>query len=429
MKTIRIDPLLKPIQKKIILPGSLSISIRALIIASLIKGKVKLVNPLKSDDTYALVKALKVLGVDIKGGRNHFNVLGSIEDVKEKDYELNINLSGRSARMLLGLLCIVPGRKILTCAKEFKKRPIKDLVDALNSLGADIRYLEKKGHLPLQINSSTLYPGKVKMNGRISSQYFSTIMLIAPMVGSIEIDVLGTQVSKSFIDITINIMKKFGVEVLNKRYKQYVVENGQHYQNPGPLLIEPDATSASYFFAIAALTKSSIRILHLSPNSAQGDVRFVDILEKMGCVVIKNNEKKWIEVKGTDTLKAIEENMIDNPDIVQTLAIVAAFAKGKTRLRGIEHLKLKETDRITAVKKELSKMGIKVSASKDSLTIIGGNPKGVSIETYGDHRMAMAFAVVGTKIKNMVIKNPEVVSKSFPSFWKELGGITKIYEH
>lgn len=419
MNSIRIKPLSRPIQANVSIPGCLSYTVRALNLAAMANGSVKIQNALKSDDTYAMFNALKTLGIKVEEGPDYFIVHGSVEDVKDGQYTIDINISGRTARTLLALLCIIRGTKILTCKESFKKRPIADLVDGLRQLGANIEYVEQEGFLPVKITSTSLKPGTTKMNGSISSQYFSAIMMIAPKVGEIIIDVIGEQSSKPFIDVTISAMKNFGVEVKNYDYKRYYIDANQSYKSDN-YIVEADAISASYFFAIAAITKSTIRVLNLPHDSAQGDVHFADILEKMGCDVSKDEKERWIEVKGTDTLEGIEVNMNANPDTVQTLAIVAAFAKGTTHISGIHHLKIKETDRIEAPKNELRKMGVDVNTTDDEMVIIGGHPHGAYIDTYGDHRMAMAFAVAGTKIDGIVIKNPNVVSKSFPSFWKTL---------
>lgn len=417
---IKIKPLPKPITAEIALPGCIGYTIRALNIAAMTKGSVKIINPLKSDDTYAMEEALKTLGIKVEERKDCFIVHGDISEVIDKQYEININISGRTARSILALLCIVPGIKTVICKDSFKKRPIGDLVDGLRQLGARIEYLEKEDYLPVKILSSKLSSGKVKMKGNLSSQYFSAIMMVAPMIGDIKIDVIGKQASKSFIDMTIAIMKDFGVTVINENYKRYLVKADQRYKNPKEYIVETESTSASYFFGIAAITKSKVKVLHLSPDSKQGDIRFVDILEKMGCKVKKNKKEKWIEVEGTNKLVGITASLSDTPDQTQTLAVVAAFAKGITKIKDIEHLRLKETNRIESPKKELQKVGIHATSTKNSLTISGGQPHGKIIETYGDHRMAMAFAVAGTKISGIEIKNSKVVDKSFPSFWKKL---------
>lgn len=417
MKSIKILPLEHPIDKEITLPGCLSYTVRALALAAMTAGRVKIVNALKSDDTYAIFNAFKTLGIRVEEGSDFFVIEGDLRDIKEANYEININISGRSARTLLAMLCLVQGTKILTCEEGFKNRPVGDLVDGLMQLGAKIEYLEKEGYLPVKITSSQLRPGKVKISGAVSSQFVSAILMTAPLVGEMEIEVAGEQASKPFIDMTIEAMDFFGVRVINNNYRGYSVAGGQVYSKD-IYFVEPDAISASYFWSIAALTKSRIKILNLSPKSKQGDVRYADILEKMGCVVRKDAE--GIEVEGTDTLRGLSVDMGDMPDTAGTLMVTAAFAQGKTVISGLGNLKVKETDRIEGPRRELEKMGVHVESSDNSLTIVGGSPHGAVIDTYGDHRMAMAFAVAGTKIQDVVINDPDVVNKSFPKFWDKL---------
>jgi 3-phosphoshikimate 1-carboxyvinyltransferase len=419
MKQITIQPLPKKIDARVTVPGCLSYTIRALNIAAMTKGPVKIINPAKSDDTYTMINILKTLGITVKETADSFLVQGSIADVKEKDYRLNVNISGRTARTVLALLTIVPGTKTVTCDEGFKKRPVKDLVEGLRQLGAKIEYLEEVGFLPVKITSNKLNSGTVKMRGEISSQYFSAIMMIAPKVGEIIIEVLGDQSSKPFIDVTIETMKDFGVEVINHNYKKYLIKEGQKYHKD-EYIVEADAIAASYFWGIAAITGNKIIVKNLSPHSKQGDVNFSDILQTMGCKVTKNADENWIAVEGTQTLKGITIDMNANPDTVPTLAVVAAFAKGTTTISGIGHLKVKESDRIEAPKKELTKMGILAESTESTITIHGGNPQGSVIETYGDHRMAMAFTMAGKKIPGIKINNPMVVNKSFPKFWETL---------
>lgn len=420
MKQILIHPLKEEIHAEISLPGCIGYTIRALNIAAMTKGNVKILNPLKSDDTYKMFHALNDLGIQTEEGNDYFMVKGDISDVVNKEYMIDIGLSGRSARTILSLLCIVKGTKILTCDAGFKKRPVGGLVDGLRQLGAEITYLEKSGYLPLKITSDLLSPGTVSMEGETSSQYLSALMMIAPIIGDIEITVKGPQSSKPYIDMTIGIMSDFGIKVINNNYNQYKINALQTYMKPGVYYVEPEATSASYFFAIAAITKSIIKILGLNPASLQGDLGFVDILEKMGCSIKKNFKENWIEVEGTNMLKGVNVDMNNTPDLVPTLSVIAAFAKGKTKITNIAHAKVKETDRIESPKFELEKMGIKVVSTNNSLTVFGGIPHGENIQTYNDHRMAMAFAVAGVKIPGIVIRNPEVVNKSFPTFWDKM---------
>lgn len=419
MKQVRIQPLETPLHLSVDLPGSLTYTTRALNLAAMTKGVVRVENPLKSDDTYAMYNIIKDLGIDCLEEDNAFVISGDISQVQDKEYVLNSNISGRTTRTCLSLLCIVPGIKTLNCKEEFKKRPVGDLVDGLRQLGADIDYLEKEGHLPVRINSSELKAGKVSMNGEVSSQYFSSIMMIAPMLGEVEIEVIGEQTSKSYIDVTIEIMQDFGVEVVNNNYKSYLVKAGKQYQK-SVYEVETDASTACYFFSIAALTGSTIRVNNIIPDQGHADKRFADILGLMGCKVNKNKEEKWIEVTGVEQLQGVSVDMNSLPDQAQTLAVIAAFANGSTSITGLDNLKYKETDRIAAPEAELHKMGIRTESDDTTLKIYGGEPHGAEIDTYGDHRMAMAFAPAGCKIDGMIINDPMVVSKSFPEFFAKL---------
>jgi 3-phosphoshikimate 1-carboxyvinyltransferase len=420
MKKLAITPIPKSIHAEVSVPGSIGYTIRALNIAAMTKGNVKIINPLKSDDTYKMVSALKTLGIKIEEKNNYFLVKGHINDVKEKKYYIDIGLSGRTARTILALASIVKGEKIISCEAKFKNRPVSDLVEGLRELGAKIEYLEKNGFLPLKISSSRLESKNIEMKGDLSSQYFSALLMIGPMIGGIKIKVKGNQASKPFIDMTCDVMDKFGVVVQNKNYSEYIVKPDQTYKNPTEYIIEPEATSASYFFAFAAITGSTIRVLNLNPKSRQGDVAFADILQDMGCAVKKNVKHNWVEVKGGGKLFGKKFDMNGTPDLVPTLAIVAAFARGKTVMNNIAHVRIKESDRIDASKTELSKLGIAAESTKDSLIVTGSKIHGAEIDTHNDHRIAMSFALAGTKIPGVVINNPNVVNKSFPEFWDKL---------
>lgn len=420
MQSIKIYPLEKTLNAEITVPGSLSYTIRALALAGMTQGEVTITNALKSDDTYAMVTILQTLGIAVTERENCFIVRGSIADVVDTTYQLNAGISGRTARTMLALACVIPGIKLLTCDPQFEKRPIGDLVDGLRQLGATIAYVKQEGFLPVKIISSKLNSGTVTMKGDMSSQYISALLLIAPLIREITIDVVGEQASKAFIAMTIEAMQAFGIAVTNHKYKKYHIAGNQVYKNPHVYAIESDATAASYFWAIAAITKSRVKVLQIHPQSKQGDIGFVDVLEKMGCEVEKNEEQQWIRVTGKGKLVGIEISMQALPDVVPTLTVVAAFAKGTTTLTDIAHLKIKESDRIEAPKNELLQLGIIAEATNDSLTIQGGQPHEATIETYGDHRMAMAFAIAGTKVAGIKINNPEVVTKSFPNFWEKL---------
>lgn len=404
------------------IPGSKSYTIRALFLASLTGSKVKIVNPLKSDDTQAMIDCLKVLGVKILEKKDYFEVSGNLLNLQNREYQLNAKLSGTSLRFLLALSTVIPGTKILFGKDELNKRPIADLVSGLTQLGAKIEYLGKTGYPPVKIISSQLKSGTIKIKGSISSQYISAILMIAPLVaGDVDILVAGSQISAPYIDMTIEIMEKFGVKVKNKGYKSYNIFANQKYKAK-QYLIEGDFSSASYFLAIAALTKSKITLKNIFFNSKQADIKFANILENMGNKIVAG--KNQITISGID-IKHVSIDMTNCPDQIQTLAVLAAFAQGVTKISGIESLRIKETDRVLALSQELKKIGIKTSVSKTTLTIYGSNPKPAEIETYGDHRMAMSFAVASFKIPGIIIKSPEVVSKTYPHFWEDLKKIKK----
>lgn len=374
MKTIEIIPLTKPLEGEINLPGSLSYTTRALALAFLTKGKVEILNAAECDDSLAMIECLKKL--------------------QEGDSELNIGLSGRTARTVLALACISPGEKIINCDQAFKNRPMGDLVAALRSLGAEIEYLGEEGFLPVRVKSSTLNTGKVQVSGNISSQFLSALLIIAPKV-ELEIEVLGELSSKPFVDMTIEIMRDFGVEVQNKNYKNFTVKGDYVCKT---YTVEGDATAASYFIALNGLTGSKVKINGLNKNSKQGDIVFEKIM---------NSCDDSFDMK----------NCLD---IVPTVAVMAAFSKKETHLYGLENLEFKESNRIESTASELRKIGAKVETGKDFMKIRGGNLHSALIDPHGDHRIAMAFAIAGLKIPGILIQNPEVVNKSFPNFFEVL---------
>lgn len=384
--------------KSVTVPGSKSYTHRALIISALTKRRVKIINSLASDDTSAMASCLKKLASG------------------KRSVHLDVNLSGTAMKFILALSTITPGIKVIGGGPGLNKRPIGPLVEALRQLGARIEYLNEEGYPPVHVLSSSLASGTVRISGRVSSQYISALLLIAPAVGGITIRVSGEQISKPYVDMTIDIMKQFGVSVRNDRYQTYMVKPGQKYR-PIKYMVEGDLSSASYFFAIAALTQTKIMVKNLNPRSVQADMKFLEILKHMGNKVTYGRNS--ITVFGTGVRSATVD-MSDCPDQVQTLAVLAAFANGTMTISGVQSLRIKETDRIAGVRAELKKMGIQTASTKTTLTIYGGAPRAAEIATYGDHRMAMAFAVAQAKLPEIKIKNPEVVSKTFPNFWKQL---------
>lgn len=331
---------------------------------------------------------------------------------------INCGNSGVTLRFITPIIalaknswCTVDG------SKEMRKRTIKDLVDALRILNVKIDYLGDIGFPPFKIHGGSYIGGETSLNGRSSSQFLSSMLISGACTKKgIKIEMHGDLVSKPYVDITMDVMNKFGADVTHTNYKKFSVKGNQGYDLK-EITIEGDYSNSSYFFLAAAICKISVSVKNLNPKSIQGDKRILDILQSMGCKIIENSDS--YVVIGQE-LHGITLDMADFPDIVPTVAIAASFAKGITHIRNVSHLAHKETNRLEALKNELTKMGIEVKISKDDLIIKGGNPKGAIIETYNDHRIAMSFAIVGLKIRNIQIINPSTVEKSFPNFFSEL---------
>jgi len=419
MKTYTLIPLASPIEATVDIPGSKSYTNRALFMAAMTPNVVEIVRPLISEDTEAMLNCLGALGVQCARTYSGFRVGSFTELSPNCTYDIDAHISGTTIRFILALSCLKPGVKIVHGHEPLNKRPIADLVDGLRQLGADIQYTDREGFPPLKVSSSQMRQGVIRMSGSVSSQYVSAILMVAPLIGELVIEVEGEQISKPYIDMTLETMKKFGVTVINENYRRYVVQAGQQY-SANMYAVEADVSSASYFAAIAALTKSHITLNHMNPHSVQADMEFFKILERMGAEIVYGEHS--ISVRGAG-VKALTVDMENCPDQVQTLAVLTAFAPGKTVISGVRSLRVKETERVKALEAELEKMNIKTESTNDSLTIYGGNPSPATIDTYGDHRMAMSFAVAGTVLPGMRINNPEVVGKTFPDFWEKMKGI------
>jgi 3-phosphoshikimate 1-carboxyvinyltransferase len=378
---------------EITVPGSKSLTNRAIILASFSNGTSKISNISLSRDSQIMIEAMKKLGVKISVGKDELLIHGNKGVFPKFNGKINVSDAGTVARFLTAIITLVPGKIAFIKSKRMKERPMKELNDALK----------------------TVETGMVTIRGDISSQFISALLMIAPILDKgLVINITGRKNSSSYIDMTIDLLKKFGVKVKNKKNK-FIIKKQPMISTD--YIVESDLSGASYFFAAGAITGNTIRIKNINCGSEQGDLVFPDLLKKMGCRVKKNIKKGWIEVKGPKILKGININMSEMPDTAQTLAIVAAFAKGNTTITGLSTLKMKETDRLKALKNELNKMKIKCEITNNSIEIEGGSPQKAVIETYGDHRMAMAFAVAKLRIPELIIKNPEVVSKSFPDFW------------
>ncbi len=399
-------------------PGSKSYTHRLLIAAALSDGPCTIINALKSEDTLFTLDALKKMGVTIhKKSSNETAVFGLRGNIKSCNEPVYLGNSGTSMRLLTAVAALGEGEYTLTGTDRMKERPIQDLIDGLKQIGVDIRAVNDDGCPPVTVHANGINGGSVALNCSISSQFLSALLLVAPyMRKDLEITVTHGPVSKPYIDMTVDVMMRLGVEVYREGYQTFKVPSGRIYK-AGVYAVEPDCSQAGYFWAAAAVTGSEIKVRGISRTSRQGDLRFTELLDAMGCRIV--DETDGITVIG-GPLSAIDTDMADMPDMVPTLAVVAAFAKGKTVIKNVAHLKSKESDRLAAVVQELSKMGIETKQSRTGLIINGGVPHSAEIETYGDHRIAMSFAVAGLRTPGVFIKDEKCVEKSFPKFFAVL---------
>lgn len=406
---------IKDLDAEINIHGSKSYTQRALITAALSKGRSKLINAQICDDSKYMIQALKEFGADIGLKNQTLFVYGVDGKVRTPKKEVFIGNAGTAMRFLTTLSTLVKGEVVINGDEQIKKRPQKDLISTLQQQGIDVE--SKNGYAPIKIKSYGLRGGIIRLKGDVSSQYLSSLLLSCPYAKNpMRIEMITQLASKPYVDMTLDVIKRFGGEIIHENYKNFFVNNEKRYKARG-YIIEGDYSNASYFFAAAAITGGKIRVKGLNPCSLQGDSKFLEVLQKMGCKIKKR--KEYIEVIGGE-LKGINVDLNDCPDIVQTLAVTAAFAKGKTRITGVNNLRFKETNRIKALTKELKKIGVKSEAQKDKITIIPNELKGCKIETYNDHRMAMGFAIAGLKIPGIKIENPGCVNKSFPNFFQTM---------
>lgn len=400
-------------------PKSKGLTNRALVVAALANGTSELVNALISDDTLRMMEGLRSFGAAVQVFGSRAVVQGFDGKPKTPKKKIFVGNSGTTARFLTALAAI-DGTALIDGDTRMKERPIKDLANALNSLGVAVK--TSNGCPPVKVFGGKLSGGTISVSGKTSSQFISALLMISPYADNdMTIRISGGLTSKPFVDITLKVMEDFGAEVSRKGYKEFKVASGYSYRARS-YVVEGDTANASYFFAAAAVTGGKVRVKGISPVSQQGEIKFVDLLERMGCLVGKG--KDWIEVKG-GRLKGITADMNSMPDAVQTLAVVAAFANSPTTIKNVPNLRIKETDRIKALANELRKLGARVKELKGGLRIIPTKElRGTDIDTYNDHRMAMSFAIAGLKIKGVRIKNPDCVNKTFPDFFKQLKRLT-----
>jgi 3-phosphoshikimate 1-carboxyvinyltransferase len=400
---------------RVTIPGSKSYTHRVLVAAALAKGESSILNGLESEDTRLTMNALRQMGVEIVEGKGKWRVTGCDGRFLPTGEAVHLGNSGTSMRLVTALAALGEGQYILKGTKRMHQRPIGKLLDGLIQAGVYAQAVKQNACPPVVIDGQNLTGGQIKLDCSDSSQYLSALLFIAPCTrNGMQIEVIHGPVSQPYIDMTIVVMERFGITVKRKEYSFFVVDGGQLYQ-PARVIVEPDASNASYFWAAAAVTGTSITVDGVHSYSCQGDIRFVEALRQMGCIIKELHD--GINVTGR-LLKSIDVDMSHMPDLVPTLAMVAAFANGTTRIRNVGHLKVKESDRLNAVATELAKMGIDVETGDAEITIRGGNPRGAVIDTYDDHRMAMSFAVAGLAVPGVFIRDETCVKKSFPSFWE-----------
>jgi len=489
---LALTPINGPVNAEVRLPGSKSITNRALPLAAMADGTSVLRGALHSEDTHYMIDALRNLGVTItedpqdrttlivQGRSGQFAAPTSLPDASlqtpvqsPQDWGLGgrslpvqgggrsprlfIGNSGTTVRFLTAAACLIPEGTdvVLDGVARMRERPIRDLLGALIALGAQVESVDGHGCPPVRIHGGGLEGGRCSLRGDVSSQFLTALLQVAPYARQdVEITIVGDLISKPYVDITQSVMRAFGADFENDGYKTLRVKAGQRYK-AADYEIEADASNASYFMAAAAVTGGKVRLANLGTSSIQGDVRFADVLERMGCTVTRGDS---LTIQGPTQLRGIDVDMQSIPDTAQTLAVVAAFADGPSHIIGLGSLRVKETDRIAAVTTELTKMGVRVEEGRESWTIhplsplaappllgaggrptppllgAGGiplppNPGGkkeiarlatseVVINTYQDHRMAMSFAVAGLRLPGIVIDDPGCVAKTFPDFWQ-----------
>jgi len=417
--SIQIAPINYPLNATVRVPGSKSLTNRALMISALANGTTRLTNALFSDDSRYFAKALQTLGFDVQlDETNHeMTVIGLGGKIPAKKAELFIGNAGTAARFLSAFLTLGNGEYVLDGEPRMRERPIGDLIDALNQLGVE---LEATNNCPpVEIFAKGLPGGKTKIAGNISSQFLSALLMVAPYAQApIEIELTTDLNSRPYVDMTIAIMKDFGVEIERRDYSQFTI-HPTFYSPLSTYAIESDASAASYFFAAPAICGGTVCVENISRKSLQGDINFLDVLSQMGCTVTETDD--CLQVTGTTDLRGSDVDMRDIPDTAQTLAAVAPFANSPTRIRGIASARVKETDRVSATCTELKRLGVQVEEHEDGMTIYPCQTfKPANIQTYNDHRMAMAFSLIGLRVPGITIENPGCVSKTFPDYFDVL---------
>ena len=425
MTTLTLAPI-RRIRGAVTLPGSKSISNRALLLAALAEGTTEITNLLDADDTRYMQNALRALGValtpEAPSSDTRIRVIGMGGPLVTREIALSLDLgmAGTAYRPLTAALCLGVGRFELKCSERMLERPIGPLVDALRVLGADIRYLGDSGYPPLRVRGTGLNGGHVSMPGNLSSQFLTSLLLAAPYAHApVVVDVPGEQVSKPYLDLTLDLMSRFGVTAQHDDYRRFEIPVAK-YRAPGRFLVEGDASNATYFLAAAAI-KGSVRVHGIGSASVQGDVAFVEVLRRMGARVVVAND--YVEVQRGE-LDGVDLDLNPIPDAAMTVAMLALFARGTTRIRNVYNWRVKETNRLDAMATELTKLGATVTTGEDWIVVSPPEKlRSAAIDTYGDHRMAMCFSLAALGDVPVTINDPDCVAKTFPDYFELFASI------
>lgn len=417
-KTIKKIKPVSSVKAKIRLPGSKSVTHRAFLMAALADGKSEIQNPLVAEDTELTAKALRQLGVSIDWQDEKALVVSPKKRWEKPSAPIFLGNSGTSMRLLPALAATGSGSFVFDGTPRLRERPLGPILEALGGLGVKYRCLNEPGYPPVEIISEGLGSGRVVVDARQSSQFLSALLIASPCArGEIRVGWMEPIASFPYVALTLAMMEELGIEYRRLSSNEVLIPAPQSYR-AFSYTVEGDCSSASYFWAAAALKGGEVYTYPISPSSSQGDCRLLDVLKEMGCRV--EWDDNGVRIQGTGSLKPVDLDMNKMPDMVPTLAVLAACASGQSRIRNVAHLRVKESDRLSVVAKELSKFGVPVEELSDGLVIEGGKiltPK-EAIEAHDDHRIAMAFALLGLCIEGVEINGAEAVAKSFPTFWE-----------
>jgi len=424
VRYLDLDPIAR-VAGSVKMPGSKSISNRVLLLSALARGTTRVRDLLDADDTRVMIEALKRLGVEVAYSDGGVEIRGA-GAFPVKDADLALGNAGTAFRPLTAALALAGGEYRLSGVPRMHERPIGDLVDALRQIGARIEYSGKEGFPPLVVHAGRIRSGeKVRVRGDVSSQYLSALLMAVPMTGAqTTIEVEGDLISKPYVEITVNLMRRFGIEVGRKGWSTFDVP-AKRYSSPGEIRVEGDASSASYFLAAGAIGGGPVRVEGVGRGSIQGDIRFAEVLERMGASIAMG--ENWIEASaGGGGLKAVDADLNHIPDAAMTAAVAALFAQGPSTLRNIGSWRVKETDRIAAMASELRKLGAAVEEGADWIRVTPpAKLRPAAIDTYDDHRMAMAFSLAALGGIRVRINDPQCVAKTFPEYFDALAGISR----